>query len=79
MYPVACSGYDDHCEFVMRSCALLTGSQFLFLTDDSGVGAAHAEPMVPYYSVERLERLMIRMIAVELNGQRVNANPEDIL
>src|SRR4029077_21090038 len=44
IYPVACSGYDDACEFVMRSCALLTGSQFLFLTDDSGVGNSPAEP-----------------------------------
>ena len=79
IYPLACSGYDDHCEFVMRSCALLTGSQFLFLTDDSGVGNSHAEPKVPYYKVERLERLMLRMLASELSGQRIGPNPEDII
>ena len=79
IYPVACSGYDQACEFVMRSCALLTGSQFLFLTDDSGVGNAHAEPTIPYYQVERLERLMVRMIASELSGRHVLPQPADIV
>jgi hypothetical protein len=79
IYPIACSGYDDACELVMRSCAMLTGSQFLFLTDDSGVGGAHAEPRIPYYQVERLERLMIRMIAGELSGQRVEPAASDII
>jgi hypothetical protein len=79
VYPVACSGYDDACEFVMRSSAMLTGSQFLFLTDDSGVGNAHGEPRIPYYQVERLEKLMIRMIDSELAGQQVRANPAEII
>lgn len=79
IYPVACSGYDGACEFVMRACAMFIGSQFLFLTDDSGVGGAHAEPSIPYYQVERLERLMIRMIASELSGRVVPAEAGDIL
>lgn len=79
IYPVACSGYDQACEFVMRSCAMLTGSQFLFLTDDSGVGNSHAEPTIPYYQVERLERLMVRMITSELSGQHVQASPGEII
>jgi hypothetical protein len=79
IYPIACSGYDDACEFVMRSCALLTGSQFLFLTDDSGVGNAHAEPRIPYYQVERLEKLMVRTIASELGGRRLEPEPSDVI
>ena len=79
LYPVACGSYDDTCEFVMRSCALITGSRFLFLTDDSGVGGGHQEPSIPYYQVERLERLMVRTIASELAGQQIQANPADIL
>jgi hypothetical protein len=47
IYPVACKNYDDPCEFVMRSSALLSGGQFLFLTDDSGVGGKHDEPHIP--------------------------------
>jgi hypothetical protein len=79
IYPVACKGYDDPCEFVMRSSALLTGGQFLFLTDDSGIGGKHDEPHIPYYKVERLERLMIRMIATELAGRRIEPEPKHVL
>jgi Mg-chelatase subunit ChlD len=78
LYPVASGSYDDTCEFVMRSC-MISGSRFLFLTDDSGVGGSHLEPSIPYYQVERLERLMIRTIAGELAGQQIHANPADIL
>ena len=70
IYPVACSGYDDATELVMRTCAALTGGQFLFLTDDSGVGNAHGEPHLPGYHVQRLDRLMVRMISDELSGRR---------
>lgn len=79
IYPVACSGYDDACEVVMRSCAMLTGGQFLFLTDDSGVGAAHGEPHIPFYQVQRLEQLMVRMIAGELSGRRIEPQPSEII
>ena len=48
--------------------------QYLFLTDHSGVGNPHAEPHVPDYQVERLDRLMIRMIASELSGKRFAAD-----
>ncbi len=79
VYPIACSGYDDACELAMRGSAMLTGAQFLFLTDDSGVGGSHAEPKIPYYQVERLEKLMTRMIASELSGQRIDADPKDVI
>src|SRR5262249_10220563 len=49
VYPVACSGTSDPAEFVLRACALLTGSEYLFLTDDSGVGNPHGEPHIPFY------------------------------
>jgi hypothetical protein len=79
IYPVACKNYDAPCEFVMRSCALLTGGQFLFLTDDSGIGGKHDEPHIPYYKVQRLDHLMIRMIASELAGRRIEAEPQQVL
>ncbi|MCI0464335.1 MAG: VWA domain-containing protein [Gemmataceae bacterium] len=79
IYPVAASGYDDACEFVMRASALLTGAQFLFLTDDSGVGNAHGEPHIPFYQVERLNHLMVRMIASELSGRRIEPDPARVV
>ena len=66
-------------EFYMRTAALLTLSQYLFLTDDSGVGNAHAEPHIPCYDVQRLDQLMIRMIRSELTGTRIEADPADII
>jgi hypothetical protein len=71
------SGTDLKAEFVMRTTAFLTLGQYLFRTDHSGVGAAHAEPHVPDYTVEYLNRLMIRMIAGELAGKRLL--PSDII
>lgn len=79
IYPVASSGVADEAEFVMRTEALLTGSRYLFLTDDSGVGHSHAKPHFPRYHVQRLDRLMIRMIASELSGRPVKAEPGDII
>jgi von Willebrand factor type A domain len=79
IYPLACSGYDPPCELVMRSCAMLTGGQFLFLTDDSGVGEAHGEPHIPFYHVERQGRLMVRLVASELSGRRLEPTSEDII
>jgi hypothetical protein len=79
IYPVAASGYDAACEFVMRACALVTGGQFIFLTDDSGVGEAHGEPHIPFYHVERLNHLMVRMIAGELSGRRIDPEPGRIV
>ena len=79
LYPVACSGYNDEAEFVMRACALLTGSEFLFLTDDSGIGNAHADPHIPFYHVEKLNEVMVRMITGELAGRRIPAGKGEIL
>jgi len=74
VFPVAASGTAIKAEFVMRSAGFLTLGQYLFLTDHSGVGNPHAEPHVPDYQVERLDRLMIRMIASELAGRRLAAD-----
>lgn len=73
VFPVAASGVDLKAEFVMRATAFLTLGQYLFLTDHSGVGNPHAKPHVPEYTVEHLNRLMIRMIAGELAGKRLTA------
>lgn len=71
VFPVAASGARLKAELVMRTTAFLTLGQYLFLTDHSGVGNPHARPRVPSYAVERLDRLMIRMIASELSGKRL--------
>ena len=69
IFPVAASGVQDEAEFVLRGAAFLTRGRYLFLTDHSGVGNPHARPHVPDYEVERLDQLMIRMIAWQLSGK----------
>jgi hypothetical protein len=73
IYPVGASGVEKTAEVLMRTAALLTMGQYLFLTDHSGIGNAHATPDVSSFQVERLDRLMLRMIASELTGKRLAA------
>ena len=70
-FPVAASGVKTRAEFMMRAAAFTTLGQYAFLTDHSGVGNAHAAPHVPKYNVERLNRLMIRLISQELAGKQL--------
>jgi hypothetical protein len=71
IYPLGASGVALEAEFIMRAMALASVGQYLFLTDHSGIGNAHAMPHVPEFLVERLDRMMIRMIASELAGKRL--------
>ena len=73
LFPIAASGSDDRAEFILRTASFLTMGRYLFLTDHSGVGNSHATPDAPRYEVERLDQLMVRMIASELAGEEVLA------
>lgn len=42
IYPIAASGVDVDAEFTMRTMAMFSGGQYVFLTDDSGVGNSHS-------------------------------------
>jgi len=77
--PLAASGVADTAEYLMRVMAATTHSRYLFLTDDSNVGESHAEPKIPCYVVTRLDQLLIRVIASELSGRRVEAEPDQII
>ncbi len=83
IYPVFASCNDsaavEATEVIMRGAALVTGAQYLFLSNDSGVGDAHGEPHIPYYHIEKLNNLMVRMIAGELSGQRLDADAKSII
>jgi len=75
MYPIAASGVAESAELVMRSAAAMSGGQYIFLTDDSGIGNTHAEPHIPCYAVQSLRDSMLRAIEGELTGGRVEADP----
>ncbi len=77
--PVAASGIDDTAQYVLRSIAALTQGRYIFLTDDSGVGDKHAEPDVACYAITRLDQLIARVLAGIVRGERVEAQPAEVI
>lgn len=77
--PLAASGVDKTAEFLMRGMAQVTGGRYLFLTDDSGVGNAHAEPTVDCYVVTRLDQLVTRVLTGLVSGERVEPEGDDVI
>ena len=60
---IAASGINRKTEFYFRSQSLITGGQYVFLTDDSGIGNSHEKPTVPEkLTVEYLNDCIIRLI-----------------
>ena len=60
---IAASGIDLKTEFFFRSQSLLTSGQYVFLTDDSGIGLPHEEPTIEEkLVVEFLNACLIRLI-----------------
>ena len=62
LIPVAASGIDKDTESMLRFFDIVTGSTYVFLTDDSGIGYSHIEASVGDHDVEKLADLMIRLI-----------------
>jgi len=79
LYPIAASGIDELAEFTMRTAAEVTGGRYLFLTDDSGIGNAHAEPHIPCYYVTSLESAIRRMVFTELSGSYIAPPSSEII
>ena len=79
IYPVASSDADDAAEYQMRAAAQMTAGRYVFLTNDSGIGNAHAEPHIPCYNVSRLDHAIVRMIEVEMSGRFVEADARQVV
>ncbi len=77
--PVAASGVADKAEYAMRAMAALTQSRYTFLTDDSGIGNAHAAPAIDCYLVTRLDALLRRVIDSQLSGRRIEPDAQDVI
>ena len=60
--PVVCSGADKSTEFIMRSIALATNGDYIFLTDNSGIGLPHIKPTTDVFNVEFLNSLLERVV-----------------
>ena len=60
--PVVSSNTERETELFGRGLAIFTGGTYVFLTDDSGIGDSHLEPVIGHYEVESLYSLIIRLI-----------------
>lgn len=77
--PVAASGVDDAAQYIMRAMAAATQSRYAFLTDDSGIGNAHAEPSVDCYHVTKLDGLIRRILDAQISGRRIEPENNEIV
>ncbi len=62
LIPVVSSNSERETELFGRAIAITTGGTYVFLTDDSGIGDSHLEPIIGDYKVEKLNDLIVRVI-----------------
>ena len=62
LVPVVSSNGSRETELFGRACAICTNGSYVFLTDDSGVGGAHLEPIIGDYKVEKLHDIIVRIV-----------------
>ena len=79
IFGLGASGVAEESELLMRQASLISAGRYLFLTDDSGVGYAHAEPTIACYRVTRLKSLLTRVLTSELSGKRKEAGSGEII
>ncbi len=60
--PVVGSGLRKSGEYLMRAAAVATGGTYVFLTDDSGIGNAHAKPTAGPHDAGYLNDLLRKLI-----------------
>lgn len=62
LIPVVGSGSDSDVEMFGRAIAIETGGKYVFLTDDSGVGESHEEPIIGPHEVRPLVDIVTDII-----------------
>lgn len=62
LIPVVASDNDRDTELFGRAIAITTGGTYVFLTDDSGIGNSHEEPIIGSYEVRPLYNIIIDII-----------------
>ncbi|HRJ44012.1 MAG TPA: VWA domain-containing protein, partial [Caldilineaceae bacterium] len=71
IFPVGASGLDEQGEYIFRQMAQFTGGKFVFLTYEDGADASSGPGTetthdVDNYSVDTLDRLVVRLVREEL-------------
>ncbi len=62
LVPVVSSNGSRETELFGRAAAICTNGSYVFLTDDSGIGGSHLEPIIGDHEVEKLHDIIVRII-----------------
>lgn len=62
LVPVVASNTNRQTELFARALAIYTNGDYVFLTDDSGIGGEHLEPIIGDFEVESLHDIIVRII-----------------
>lgn len=62
LIPIVSSNSERETELFGRALAIMTNGEYVFLTDDSGVGDSHLEPIIGDYEVQKLHDIVIDII-----------------
>jgi len=77
--PVVSSNSDRNTELFGRSAAIMTGGTYVFLTDDSGIGYSHLEPIIGEHKVEKLYDIIVRVINEYKQGEiKMPSEPSEV-
>ena len=60
--PISASGISRETEFLLKYMSISTNGTYVFITDDSGIGNPHLDPLVDDFEVEKLNDLLTRLI-----------------
>ncbi len=74
---MAASGADRSLEYLMRAFGAFTGTPYVYLTDDSGIGNPHMEADTDRVIVEMFSDLLTRVLISDLKGRGMH-EPDDL-
>jgi len=78
--PISASGINRETEFLLKFMSIATNGTYVFITDDSGIGGEHLDPLVADFEVEKLNDLMVRIIenytTIKSCDEKISTNQE---
>lgn len=74
--PIAASGINKPTEFLLKQLAILTGGEYIYITDDSGVGNSHIKPSGVKSNVDLLKNHLKEVIIKYASDSKCESNDQ---
>jgi len=74
--PIAASGINKPTEFLLKQLAILTGGEYIYITDDSGVGNSHIKPSGVKSNVDLLKNHLKEVIVKYASDSKCESNDQ---